>query len=163
MIHIFTTWPSRSGLSVIRYDIWNWKSSSSCCFLQIIWNGETFCSGFCCCWFQIHHRVFHFPFLAFDHEMAKYTSYFEVNWCLRLRTLNTEIVSARIRHRVYTLSPESYISHGILSYVWVIKMGFGLVILFTGYLQVVTTNNYNTVTDFHTTKHSTIISSVYLH
>jgi hypothetical protein len=32
-----------------------------------------------------------------------------------------------------------------------------------GYLEVVTTNNYNTIADFHTTKHSTLISSVYLH
>jgi hypothetical protein len=40
---------------------------------------------------------------------------------------------------------------------------FGLVTGFIGYLRVVTTNNYNTVTDFLTTKYSTLISSVYLH
>jgi hypothetical protein len=38
-----------------------------------------------------------------------------------------------------------------------------LVIGFTGYLQVVTTNNCNTVTDFHTAEHSTLISLVCLH
>jgi hypothetical protein len=48
----------------------------------------------------------------------------------------------------------------ILSRVWVTKDGIG----FIGYLQAVTTNNYyNTVSDFHTIKHSTLISSVYLH
>jgi hypothetical protein len=46
----------------------------------------------------------------------------------------------------------------LLLHVWV-RIGNW----FIGYLQVVTTNNYNTVTDFHTTKHSTLISSVYLH
>jgi hypothetical protein len=44
-----------------------------------------------------------------------------------------------------------------------LKMGFGLVIGFIGYLQVVATNNCNTVTDFHTTEHSTLLSLVYLH
>jgi hypothetical protein len=44
-----------------------------------------------------------------------------------------------------------------------LKMGFGLVIGFIGYLQVVTTTNYTTLTDFHTTKHSTLLSSVHLH
>jgi hypothetical protein len=47
-------------------------------------------------------------------------------------------------------------------YQW-LKTGFGFIIGFIAYLQVVTTNNYNTVTDLHTTKHSTLISSVYLH
>jgi hypothetical protein len=44
-------------------------------------------------------------------------------------------------------------------------MGIGLVIVigFIGNLQVVATNNYNAATDFHTTKHSTLIFSVYLH
>jgi hypothetical protein len=42
-------------------------------------------------------------------------------------------------------------------------MGFGLVIVFIDHLQVVTTVNCNTVHDFHVTKHSTLISSVYLH
>jgi hypothetical protein len=44
-----------------------------------------------------------------------------------------------------------------------LKTGFGLVIGLIDHLQVLTTNNYNTVTDFHTTKHSTPISSVCLH
>jgi regulation of enolase protein 1 (concanavalin A-like superfamily) len=44
-----------------------------------------------------------------------------------------------------------------------LKMGFELVNGFIGYLQVVTTNNYNTFADFHTTKHSTLISKVNLH
>jgi hypothetical protein len=35
-------------------------------------------------------------------------------------------------------------------------MGFGLVIGFTDHVQVITTNNYNTVADFHTTNHSTL-------
>jgi hypothetical protein len=42
------------------------------------------------------------------------------------------------------------------------KTGFPLVIGFTGHLQVVTTINYNTVTNFRTTKNSTLLSSVYL-
>jgi hypothetical protein len=37
-----------------------------------------------------------------------------------------------------------------------------LVIGFINHLDVVTTNNYNTVTDFRTTKHSTLLSSVCL-
>jgi hypothetical protein len=44
-----------------------------------------------------------------------------------------------------------------------LKTGFGLVIGFINQLQVVTRNNDNIVTDFHTTKHSTLISSIYLH
>jgi hypothetical protein len=44
-----------------------------------------------------------------------------------------------------------------------LETGFGLVIAFIRYLHVETTNNYNTVTDFHTTKHSTLLSSVYVH
>jgi type IV secretory pathway TrbD component len=47
-------------------------------------------------------------------------------------------------------------------YQW-LRRGFGLVIWFINHLQVVTTINYYTITDFHTTKHSTLISSVYLH
>jgi hypothetical protein len=44
-----------------------------------------------------------------------------------------------------------------------LRRGFGLVIGFINNLLAVTTNNYNTVTDFHATKHSTLISSVFLH
>jgi hypothetical protein len=52
----------------------------------------------------------------------------------------------------------------ILSRVWVTKeVRFGLVIGFINNLQVVTTINYNIVPDFHIKKHSTLISSVYLH
>jgi hypothetical protein len=51
----------------------------------------------------------------------------------------------------------------ILSRVLVTKTRFGLVIGFINYLQVVTTTKYNTVTDFHTTNHSTLIFSVYFH
>jgi hypothetical protein len=43
-----------------------------------------------------------------------------------------------------------------------LRRGFRLVIGFIGYLQVVTTNNYYTISDFHTTEHSTLLSSVYL-
>jgi hypothetical protein len=35
-------------------------------------------------------------------------------------------------------------------------MEFGLASAFTDHLQAVTTNNYNTVADFHTTNHSTL-------
>jgi hypothetical protein len=51
----------------------------------------------------------------------------------------------------------------IFSRVWVTKDGFGLVIGFIEHLQVVTINNHNPVTDFLITKHSTLLSSVYLH
>jgi hypothetical protein len=44
-----------------------------------------------------------------------------------------------------------------------LKTGFELIIEFTDHLQVVTTINYKTLPDFHTTKHSTLISSDYLH
>jgi hypothetical protein len=50
-----------------------------------------------------------------------------------------------------------------LSHVLVTRTGFGFVIGFINHLQVVITINYNTVPDFYTTKHSTLISSVYLH
>jgi hypothetical protein len=35
-------------------------------------------------------------------------------------------------------------------------MGFGLLIGFTDHLQVITTNNYHTIADIHTTNHSTL-------
>jgi hypothetical protein len=44
--------------------------------------------------------------------------------------------------------------------VLVTRMGFGLVIGFISHLQLVTTITYNTVTDFHSIKHSTPIFSV---
>jgi hypothetical protein len=44
-----------------------------------------------------------------------------------------------------------------------LRRGFGLVIEFTGYLQVVTTNNYNTIADIRNLNHSTPIFSVYMH
>jgi hypothetical protein len=47
-------------------------------------------------------------------------------------------------------------------YGW-LKTEFGLVIGFIGYLQVITIINYYTVTDFYTTKHCMLISSVYIH
>jgi hypothetical protein len=43
-----------------------------------------------------------------------------------------------------------------LSRVLVTKTGFGLVIGFIDHLQDVTTNNYYTIADFHTTNHSTL-------
>jgi hypothetical protein len=51
----------------------------------------------------------------------------------------------------------------ILSRVTATKDGDRIVIGFINHLQVVTATNYNTVTDFHTTKHSTLLSSVCLH
>jgi hypothetical protein len=47
--------------------------------------------------------------------------------------------------------------------VSVTEDGFSFVTGFINHPQVVTTYNYNTVTDFHTTKHSMLLSSVYLH
>jgi hypothetical protein len=41
-----------------------------------------------------------------------------------------------------------------------LKTEFGLVIGNIGYIHVVTTDNWNTVIDFHTTKHSTLLPSV---
>jgi hypothetical protein len=43
------------------------------------------------------------------------------------------------------------------------KDGVRLVIGFIGHLQVVTTINFNAITYFHTTKHSTLLPSVDLH
>jgi hypothetical protein len=37
-----------------------------------------------------------------------------------------------------------------------------MIVGFVGYLQIVTTNNYNTVTDFRTTEHSTPLFSLSL-
>jgi hypothetical protein len=36
------------------------------------------------------------------------------------------------------------------------RRGFGLVNRFIDHLEVVTTNNYNTIADFHTTNHSSL-------
>jgi hypothetical protein len=47
----------------------------------------------------------------------------------------------------------------ILSRVWVTKSRFGLLSRCIGSPLVVTTINYNSVTDFHTTKYSTLIST----
>jgi hypothetical protein len=44
----------------------------------------------------------------------------------------------------------------ILSRVLMTKKGFGLVIRFIGYLEVVTTIDYHTVPDLHTPSHSTL-------
>jgi hypothetical protein len=41
--------------------------------------------------------------------------------------------------------------------------GFGFIIGFIDHLQAVTTNNYNTIANFHTSKHFTRLFSVYLH
>jgi hypothetical protein len=45
----------------------------------------------------------------------------------------------------------------------VTETGFGLVIRLINHSQKVTTINYNTVSDFYTTKHSTLTFSVYFH
>jgi hypothetical protein len=50
-----------------------------------------------------------------------------------------------------------------LSRLLVTATGFGLLIGFINHSQVVITINYNTLPDFYTTKHSTLIFSVYLH
>jgi hypothetical protein len=58
------------------------------------------------------------------------------------------------------------IRHETVSYCHVsqwLETGFGLVIGFTGHLQVVATNNYNTVTGFYTTKQTMLLSPVCLH
>jgi hypothetical protein len=44
----------------------------------------------------------------------------------------------------------------MLSRVLVAVDGFGLVNRFIDHLQVLTTNNCNTIADFHTTNHSTL-------
>jgi hypothetical protein len=44
-----------------------------------------------------------------------------------------------------------------------LKTGLGLVIGFINNFQFVTTINYYTSVDFHTTKDSKLISSIYLH
>jgi hypothetical protein len=51
----------------------------------------------------------------------------------------------------------------LLPRVLVTATGFGLVIGFIYHSQVVTKIKYNTVSEFYTTKHSTLISSVYSH
>jgi hypothetical protein len=62
----------------------------------------------------------------------------------------------------YQYQQDALINDYCHVYGW-LKTGFVLVIEFIGYLQVVTTNSYNTVTDFHTTKHSTLHFSVHFH
>jgi hypothetical protein len=54
-------------------------------------------------------------------------------------------------------------AHHIVICITVAKYGFGLVSGFIDHLKVVTANNYNTITDFHTMKHFMLLSSVYLH
>jgi hypothetical protein len=54
-------------------------------------------------------------------------------------------------------------ANNVLSRVLVTKDGILIVIGFINHLQVVTTTKYNTVTDFHTTNHSTLIFSVCFH
>jgi hypothetical protein len=58
------------------------------------------------------------------------------------------------------LQTEAYLYGHV--YQW-LRRGFGLVIGVVNNLQPVTTINYYTIADLHTTKHSTLISSVYLH
>jgi hypothetical protein len=62
------------------------------------------------------------------------------------------VVTVDLHERLFILSP-----------VLVTATGFGLVIGFINHSQIVTTINYNIVPDFYTTKHSTLIFSVYLH
>jgi hypothetical protein len=82
------------------------------------------------------------------------------NWSLTVRLVQREfVISLYICEGLNTLSSQWM----IVSRVLVTNMGFRLVIGFINRLQVVTTINYNTVPDFYTTKHSTLISSVYLH
>jgi hypothetical protein len=76
------------------------------------------------------------------------------NFLLPIFLINAGTVLASRPHRA-TLT--------ILSRVLVTKTGFGLVFGFINHLQVVTTINYNTVPDFHTTNHSRLIYLVYLH
>jgi hypothetical protein len=61
------------------------------------------------------------------------------------------LISYKLKHRKYCHL-----------YQW-LKIEFTLVTGFIDHLQAVTTIYYNNATDFHTTKHSTLISSVYLH
>jgi hypothetical protein len=73
--------------------------------------------------------------------------------------VHKRIISA-VKRVEFVSDRMSYI---ILSRVLVTATGFGFVIVFINHSQVVTIINYNTVPDFHTTKHSTLIFSVYLH
>jgi hypothetical protein len=72
--------------------------------------------------------------------------------------------------KYYVMLDRTKARHKCTSLCWIIqsrirwlKSDFGLVIGFTDQLQVVTTINCNNVPDFHSRKHSTLISSVYLH
>jgi hypothetical protein len=59
-----------------------------------------------------------------------------------------------------TFVPNIFRSDKCHLYEW-LETGFGSVIGFINHLQVETTTKYSTVTDFHTTDHSTLIFSVY--
>jgi hypothetical protein len=54
--------------------------------------------------------------------------------------------------RSYNYTCSSTTEPTVLSRVLVIKTGFGLIIGFINRLQVLTTINYNTVTNFHSYK-----------
>jgi hypothetical protein len=64
-----------------------------------------------------------------------------------------------IKHNLYRNVHSALKVHSqliLLSRITVIKTGFALVIGFINHLHVVTTINYYTITDVHTTNHSTI-------
>jgi hypothetical protein len=95
-------------------------------------------------------------------------SIFHVNNTYKLNSYLTE----NTQHLFYKYQPVNAVQENNRCLIWEsychvsqwLKTGFGLVNGFIAYLQVATTNNYNTVTDFPTTtKQSTLIPSVYLH
>jgi hypothetical protein len=65
------------------------------------------------------------------------------------------LIRQRRKRGTFILRP---ILPSILSRVTVTKDGVRIGNRFIKNLQIVTTNNYNTVTDFHTTKHSTLLT-----